>query len=92
MSRRSLSEREKEIIIRFYMENNSLSETARAVGTSASVVYRVIKRYNDKNSLLNKPKTGRPVKTTMREDRAIVKLATKDRFLSSRRIANQFNM
>ena len=92
MSRRSLSVREKEIIIGFYMENNSLSETARAVRRSASVVYRVIKRYNDENSLLNKPKTGRPVKTTMREDRAIVKLATKDRFLSSRRIANQFNM
>ena len=92
MSRRSLSVREKEIIIGFYMENNSLSETARAVRISASVVGGVIKRYNDKNSLLNKPKTGRPVKTTMREDRAIVKLATKDRFLSSRRIANQFNM
>ena len=28
----------------------------------------------------------------MREDRAIVKLSTRDPFLSARKIANQFNM
>ena len=36
MSRRTLSVREKEIIIGNYMENNSISETARIVGRSKS--------------------------------------------------------
>lgn len=92
MSRKSLSVREKEIIIGNYMENNSFAETARIVGRCRSVVCRVVKRFNEENSLCEKPKSGRPVKTTKREDRTIVKFATKDRFLSARKIANKFNM
>ena len=56
------------------------------------MVYCVIKWPNDQNSLSNKPKTGQPVKTTMREDRDVVKLVTKDPFLSARNTGNQFNM
>ena len=73
------------------MENNSFAETARIVGRCRSVVYRVIQRFNEENSLDAKAKSGRPVKTSKREDRSIVKFARNDRFLSARKIASKFS-
>ncbi len=85
-----LSVREKEIIIGNYMENYSFTETARLVGRSKSVVCRVVKRFNDENFLANKKSSGRSAGTNKREDRSIVRMATKDRFLSARKLANKF--
>ena len=85
-----LSVREKEIIIGNYMENNSFTETARLVGRSKSVVCRVVKRFNDENSLANKKSSGRPAGTNKREDRSIVRMATKGQLLSARKLANKF--
>ncbi len=65
--------REKELIIGHYMENNSMSVTARILKRSKSVVGRVVKRYLDEDSLAERPRTGRPKVTTPRDDQAIVK-------------------
>ena len=73
------------------METNSIAETARVVGRSQSVVHLVIQRYNKENSLSNKTRSGRPPKTDKRDDRTIVQMSMKDRFLSSRKVASQFN-
>ena len=48
--------------------------------TSKSVVSRVVKRYNQDNSLSEKKKCGRPAKTEQRKDRAFVRMARLDHF------------
>jgi transposase len=72
-------------IIGNYMANNSFSETGRLVGRSKSVVYRVVKRFNEENSLCNNKKSW-TTKTNKREDRSIVRMETKNRFLSARKL------
>ena len=89
--RMRVSEREKELIIGHYMENNSMSLTATIVRRSKSVVGRVIKRYYEENSLAEKKKTGRPRKTTIREDREIVRMSMKDRFETAASISREFS-
>ena len=89
-SRKRVTLREKEIIIGNFFENNSITQTARVVGRSKSVVSRIVKRYNEENSLDEKKKLGRPLKTDAREDRELVRMAKSDRFQSSRKLASKF--
>ena len=60
--------------------------------TSKSVVSRVVKRYNQDNSLPEMKKCGRPSKTEQREDRAFVRMARLDRFKLSRKLKIEFNV
>lgn len=89
--RLKLTLREKELIIGHYMENNSMSLTAKIMRRSKSVVGRVVKRYQEENSLEEKPRSGRPKVTTSREDRAIVKMSMSNRFETAASIAREFN-
>ena len=91
VAHRKLSLREKEIINGNYFETNSVSETARIVGRSKSVVSRVLKRYNEENSLEEKQKSGRPRKTDKRDNKVLVRMAKENRFKSSRKLANKFS-
>ncbi len=89
--RRKVTLREKELIIGNYMETNSMAKTARIMQRSKSVVCRVVKRYNEENSLETRSSPGAPRKTTAREDREIVRMSMKDRFQTAASIARQFS-
>ena len=88
--RQKVTLREKELIIGHYMENNSISATAKIVRRSISVVWRVVNRYNQEGSLEEKQKSGRPRKTTSREDRDLVRMSLKDRFETAASISRKF--
>lgn len=91
VTREKVTLREKELIVGHYMENNSMALTAKIFKRSKSVVGRVIKRFNDHNSLETQSGTGAPRKTTVREDRCIVRMSMKDRFETAASICREFN-
>ena len=51
VTREKVTLREKELIVGHYMENNSMALTVKIVKMSKNIVWRVIKRFNDHNSL-----------------------------------------
>lgn len=90
-TRKTLSLQEKKIILDNYKEKKSISTISNIVRRSKSVVHRVIARYKNKNTLEASPKTGRPPKTSQREDRIMVRQALSDRFKSATSISRDFN-
>lgn len=90
-TRKILSLQEKEMILKNFKENKSISTIANIIRRSKSVVHRVIARYKKENTLEALPKTGRPPKTSKREDRIIVRKSLNDRFKSAASITREFN-
>lgn len=90
-TRKALSSNEKEIILAHHKEKKSVTEISNIVKRSKSVVHRVINKYKQTNSLEAKPKTGRPPKTSSREDRKIVSMSKKDRFATAASISREFS-
>lgn len=86
-TRKTLSLQEKKLILDNYKEKKSISTISNIVRRSKSVVHRVIARYKNKNTLEASPKTGRPPKTSQREDRIMVRQALRDRFKSATSIS-----
>ena len=58
---------------------------------SKSVVGRVVKSYNDTGKIVSSFKTGRPRKTSTREDRIMQCMSLKDRFKSCTEIKRVMN-
>ena len=68
-------------IIRLRMKDNlSIGLIAEIVNMSKSVVHGILKVWNDYGSSEARKSISRPRITTKREDRAMVKLAKKDRY------------
>ena len=91
LSREAVSLGEKRIIISHHEEGKSIRAISRVVGRSVAVVHRIIDNFKNSGSLDAKPKTGRPRKTTPREDRMIVSICKKDRFKTASAIARELN-
>ena len=73
----------KSEIVKLRKENLTIEQIGKHVKRSKSVVSRVLKLYNETGRLTNTKKSGRPRKTTVREDRVMKRLALKDRFLTA---------
>ena len=58
---------------------------------SKSVVGRVVKSYNDTGKIVSAFRTGRPRKTSLREDRITQRMSLKDRFKSCTEIKRVMN-
>ena len=82
--------KKKKLIFVNHEEGKSYSEIADIVRWSKSIVYRVISRLKADKTLKPKPITGRPLMTTKREERMIVKMSLKDRFNAAVSISSAF--
>ena len=65
---------------------------AEIVNKSKSVVYGILKVYNDYGSSEVRKSSGRPRITTKREDRAMVKLVKKDRFKTAAAVSREISI
>ena len=59
----------RQAIVKLHKEKHTIREISEKVKRSKSVVGRVVKSYNDTGKIVNAFKTGRPRKTSAREDR-----------------------
>ena len=66
-------------------------EISEKVKRSKSVVGRVVKSYSDTGKIVSAFKTGRPRKTSAREDRIMQRMSLKDRFKSCPEIKRVMN-
>ena len=75
------------------MKNNqSIGTITEIVNKSKSVDHGILKVYNDYGSSEARKSTGRPRITTKREDRAMVKLAKKDRFKTAATVSREMSI
>ena len=58
----------RQAIVKLHKKKHTIREISEKVKRSKSVVGRVVKSYNDTGKILSAFKTGRPCKTSARED------------------------
>jgi len=68
----------------------AVTNVARNIGVSNSTSSRLRTEINATGSLKDRPRTGRPRKTTANEDRYITLTLRRNRFASSQRITYRF--
>ena len=81
----------RQAIVKLHKEKNTIREISEKVKRSKSVVGRVVKSYNDTGKIVSAFKTGRPRKTSAREDRIMQRMSLKDRFKSCTEIKRVMN-
>ena len=74
-----------------HKEKHTIRKISEKVKRSKSVVGRVVKSYNDTGKIASAFKTGRPRKTSAREDRIMQRMSLKDRFKSCTDIKRVMN-
>lgn len=74
------------LIIAFRSEGMTFREIARRVNLTKDAVQRAVKKFERTGSITRLKGSGRPRKTTLREDILIVREVKKDRFIASRQI------
>ena len=78
-------------IVKLNKEKHTIRKISEKVKRSKSVVGRVVKSYNDTGKIDSAFKTGRPRKTSAREDRIMQRMSLKDRFKSCTEIKRVMN-
>ena len=81
----------RQAIVKLHKEKHTIREISEKVKRSKSVVGRVVKSYNDTGKIVSAFKTGRPRKTSAREDRIMHRMSLKDRFKSCTEIKRVMN-
>ena len=81
----------RQAIVKLHKEKHTIREISEKVKCSKSVVGRVVKSYNDTGKIVSAFKTGRPRKTSAREDRIMQRMSLKDRFMSCTEIKRVMN-
>ena len=78
-------------IVKLRKEKHTIREISEKVKRSKSVEGRVVKSYNDTSKIVSAFKTGRPRKTSAREDRIMQRMSLKDRCKSCTEIKRVMN-
>jgi len=87
--RRTLSAEDRGRALGMLQRNTSMREVARQLGVSHSVISRLWHRHLATGRLQDRPRSGRPKKTTNREDRYITRQAIQNRWAPSSFIRQQ---
>ena len=61
----------------------SCREVSRQLKVKVKTVYGIKKRLGETGSVADRPRSGRPKKTSVRQDRALVRYSLSDRHLTS---------
>ena len=91
-TRQQVTLADKNRIVSLFQDRKSLSEISTAIGRSRSIVQRIVARYKQFRTVDALPKTGRPPKTTPREDRSIVRKSMNDRFNTAAQISREMGV
>ncbi|XP_072401125.1 uncharacterized protein [Diabrotica undecimpunctata] len=78
-----LSDEERFEIVFHHKNDKSSREIASAVNCNQSTVIRVIKKYAEQGKIDDRPRSGRPKKTSVRDDAALRRTSLADRSLNS---------
>ena len=81
----------RQAVVKLHKEKHTIREISEKVKRFKSVLGRVVKSYNDTGKIVSAFKTGRPRKTSAREDRIIQRMSLKDRFKSCTEIKRVMN-
>lgn len=90
MPRRHLSEAEVARALGLLEAGFSQRRVAEMMGVSHSVISRAHQRHRETGLYSERPRSGRPVSTTPRNDRYLMNLSLRNRFHSARRLNNDF--
>nr|CAH7762384.1 unnamed protein product [Callosobruchus chinensis] len=90
MPRNELSAFDRTRIIALRQEGLSRQQIANRLNVVISTVRRTIRRYEETGEVNSKPRTGRPIVSTRREDRYIAQLASRERLVTVPVLRSQF--
>ena len=68
----------RQAIVKLHKKKHTIRDISEKEKRSKSVVGRVVKFYNDTGKIVSAFKTGRPRKTSAREDRIMQRMSLKD--------------
>lgn len=63
----------RSIVIKLFNQGKTYAQIAEAINRSRTTVFNIVQRYKKFHTVLNKPRTGRPPKLSVREQRKIVR-------------------
>ncbi len=81
---RHIKDEIKEIIIKSHLKGKSYKTIADDLHMSESSVGKIVRRYKERGTIDNIKQSGRPRKTTPRDDRKIIIEAKKNPFATGR--------
>lgn len=90
MVRRKLSDAERWQAVGMVRGGLSYRQTAERFNVSHSVIVRLLQRVGETGDVKERHRTGRPVKTTPREDRLLKRLARRDPFSTANTLRNHW--
>ena len=77
---------QRERAIGMLTAGKSARDVARHFQRHESTISRLLNRFQQTGNVVDRPKSGRPRKTTPREDRFLTTSSRRNRFLSSRKL------
>ena len=89
VQRRYLTDVDRGRAIAWLQQRIAVREVARRLGVAPSVICRLQQRWQATGRVQDRPRSGRPRKTTRREDRYITRQATMARTSTARHIRGQ---
>ena len=89
IQRRYLTDVDRGRAIAWLQQRIAVREVARRLGVAPSVICRLQQRWQATGRVQDRPRSGRPRKTTRREDRYITRQATMARTSTARHIRGQ---
>jgi transposase len=92
MGRRQLSDFEKGQIVTWREAGDSLRTIAAKLNRSAPCILKFLQKFESLGTSARQSGSGRPKKTSERDDRAIVREVQKDRFVSAKQIKANLNL
>lgn len=90
MARRKMTEDVRWQIIGMGNAGMSLRQIGRQVGRNPSIISRLLSKHRATNDVKDRPRPGRPRKTTPREDRALIRLVRRRPWDSSTLLRQQW--
>ncbi|XP_043591018.1 uncharacterized protein LOC122571397 [Bombus pyrosoma] len=88
---KNLLENEREQIVRLRKQSKSFTEIANIAGRSETASKQAWYKFSKAGMYCDRPKNGRPRKTTPKMDRRINRSSEKDRFRSANNVAAEIN-
>lgn len=87
-----MSSPERNRVLSLHIDGKSLSEISSMIGRARTNVQRIIAKYKQLGHIETGKRTGRPPKTTPREDRQIVRMSMRDRFKPAAQISRELKV
>ncbi|XP_065643058.1 uncharacterized protein LOC136074647 [Hydra vulgaris] len=92
MSRKAITYEDRVKVVHFHQEVKSAREIGRIVKRSHSLVLTIIKRFKETKSYVDRHRSGRPRLTTPNDDRLLIRLAKKNRTMSSHELRSEWKL